>query len=82
MNFHAKTLLAFLAFHFFVTGDDALMFDQLPQALGQGANDNNAQLLGAVVPDAVDGRARHAYLSRAAWKMGSGSWWRYGSLLR
>lgn len=46
MNFHAKALLAFLAFHVIVTVD-GLLFNQIRQALGQGAN--NAQLLGAVL---------------------------------
>jgi hypothetical protein len=48
MNFHANALLAFLAFHVIVTGG-GLMFDQEPQSLGQGANDNDAQLVGAVL---------------------------------
>lgn len=48
INFHAKAFLAFIAFHVIVTGG-GLMFDQLPQALGQGANDNDAQLVGAVL---------------------------------
>jgi hypothetical protein len=33
MNFHAKALLAFLAFHVIVTGV-GLLFDQVPQACG------------------------------------------------
>jgi hypothetical protein len=48
MNFHAKALLAFIAFHAIVTGG-GLMFDQVPQALGQGSNDNDTQLVGAVL---------------------------------
>jgi hypothetical protein len=48
MNFHTKALLAFLAFYVIVTGG-GLMFDHVPQALGQGANDNDAQLVGAVL---------------------------------
>ena len=73
MNFHAKALLAFLAFHVIVTGG-GLMFDQVPQALGQGANDNDAQLVGAVLwavwcltlsMDALG----MAYPGRAAWKL-------------
>jgi hypothetical protein len=38
MNFHAKALLAFLAFHVIVTGG-GLLFDHIPRALGQGVND-------------------------------------------
>jgi hypothetical protein len=57
MNFHVKALLAFLAFHVIVTGG-GLMFDQVPQALGQGANANDTQLVGAVLY-AFDGCARH-----------------------
>ena len=80
MNFHAKALLAFLAFHVIVTGG-GLMFDQVPQALGQGANDNDAQLVGAVLwalwcLTLSMGALGMAYLSRAAWKLGRGSWWR------
>jgi len=48
MNYHAKALLAFLAFHVIVTGG-GLMFDQVPWMLGQGANDNDTQLVGAVL---------------------------------
>jgi hypothetical protein len=73
MNFHAKALLAFLAFHVIVTGG-GLMFDQVPQALGQGANDNDAQLVGAVLwalwcLTLSMGALGMAYLWR-------GSWWR------
>lgn len=83
MNFHAKALLAFLAFHVIVTGG-GLMFDQVPQALGQGANDNDAQLVGAVLwavwcLTLSVGALGMAYLSRAAWKLGWESWWRVGS---
>jgi hypothetical protein len=46
MNFRAKALLAFIAFHVIVTGG-WLLFNQIPQALGQGVND--AQLVGAVL---------------------------------
>ena len=82
MNFHAKALLAFLAFHVIVTGG-GLMLDQVPQALGQGANDNDAQLVGAVLwavwcltlsMDALG----MAYPGRAACKLGRGSLWRGG----
>jgi hypothetical protein len=74
MNFHAKALLAFLAFHVIVTGG-GLLFDQVPQALGQGVND--AQLLGAVLwglwcLTLSMGALGMAYLSRAAWKIGRG----------
>jgi hypothetical protein len=60
-----------------------LMFDQVPQALGQGANDNDAQLVGAVLWAVLClmlsmGALGMAYLGRAAWKMGWGGWWRGG----
>jgi hypothetical protein len=76
MNFHAKALLAFLAFHVIVTGG-GLLFDQVPRALGQGVND--AQLLGAVLwglwcLTLSMGALGVAYLSRAAWRMGL-NWW-------
>jgi len=48
MNFHAQALLAFLAFHVIVTGG-GLLFDQVAQALGQGKNDHDGQLVGAVL---------------------------------
>ena len=48
MNFHAKALLAFIAFHVIVTGG-GLQFEQVTQALGQGTNANDAQLVGAVL---------------------------------
>ena len=48
MIIHAKALLAFLAFHVIVTAV-VLLFNQVPQALGQGANDNDTQLVGAVL---------------------------------
>lgn len=48
MNFLAKVLLAFIAFHVIVTGG-GLMFERVPQALGQGANNNDAQLVGSVL---------------------------------
>jgi hypothetical protein len=74
MNFHAKALLAFIAFHVIVTGG-GLMFDKVPQALGQGANDNDTQLVGAVLwalwcLTLSMGALGIAYLSRAAWRMG------------
>ena len=80
MNFHAKALLAFLAFHVIVTGG-GLMFDQVPQALGQGANDDAAQVVGELLwvlwcLTLSMGALGMAYLSRAAWKLGRGSWWR------
>jgi hypothetical protein len=46
LNFHAKALLAFIFFHVIVTGG-GLLFDQVPKALGKGAND--AKLLGALL---------------------------------
>jgi hypothetical protein len=75
MNFHAKALLAFIAFHVIVTGG-GLLFDDIPQALGQGVND--AQLLGAVLwglwcLTLSMGALGMAYLSRADWKIGRGS---------
>ena len=78
MTFHAKALLAFFAFHVIVTGG-VLQFDEVPQALGQGANDNDAQLVGAVLwalwcLTLSMGALGMAYLSRAAWKFGRGSW--------
>lgn len=79
MNFHSKAVLAFLAFHVIVTGG-GLILDQVPQVLGQGANDNVAQLVGAVLwavwclPLSV-GALGMVYLGRAAWKLGRGSWW-------
>ena len=80
MNFHAKSLLAFIAFHVIVTGS-GLLFDHIPQALGQGVND--AQLLGAVLwglwcLTLSMGALGMAYLGRAAWKLRRGSWWRGG----
>jgi len=82
MNFHAKALLAFIAFHVIVTGG-GLMFDQVPQALGLGANDSDAKLVGAVLwalrcLTLSVGALGTAYLGRAAWKLGRGSWWRGG----
>lgn len=82
MNFHAKALLAFIAFHVIVTGG-GLQFDQVPQALGQGANDNDVQLVGAVLwavwcLTLSMGALGMAYLGRAAWKMGKVRWWRSG----
>jgi hypothetical protein len=77
MNFHAKALLAFFAFHVIVTAG-GLMFDQLPQGLGQGANANDTQLVGAVLwalwcLTLWMGALGMAYLSRAAWKLGRGN---------
>ncbi len=74
MNFHAKALLSFLAFHVIVTVG-GLLFNQVPQALGQGANDNDTQLVGAVLwalwfLTLSMGALGMAYLSRAAWKLG------------
>lgn len=74
MNFHAKALLAFIAFQVIVTGG-GLLFDHVPQAIGQGANDNDTQLVGAVLRalwclTLSMGALGMAYLSRAAWKMG------------
>ena len=76
MNFHAKALLAFLAFHVIVTGG-GLLFDQVPQVLGQFANANDAQLVGAVLwglwcLTLSMGALGVAYLSRAAWTLGRG----------
>jgi hypothetical protein len=73
MNFHAKALLAFLAFHFIVTGG-GMMFNQVPQALGQGANANDTQLVGVVLwalwcLTLSVGALGMAYLSRAAWRV-------------
>jgi hypothetical protein len=58
-----------------------LLFNQIPQALGQCANDNDTQLVGAVLWAlwclTLSMRALGmAYLSRAAGKLGRGSWWR------
>lgn len=55
------------------------MFDQVPQALGQGLND--AQLVGAVLwalwcLTLSMGALGMAHLGQAAWKLGRGSWWR------
>jgi hypothetical protein len=47
MTFHAKALLAFFAFHVIVTVG-GLLFNQIPQALGQGINNNDAKLVGVV----------------------------------
>jgi hypothetical protein len=76
MNFHAKALLAFIAFHVIVTGGGP-QFDQVPQALGQDANDHDAQLVGAVLWAVCCltlsmGALGMTYLGRAAWKMGRG----------
>jgi hypothetical protein len=48
MNFLAKALLAFIVFHVIVTGC-GLIFDQVSLALGHGANDNDAQLVGTLL---------------------------------
>jgi hypothetical protein len=49
-----------------------LLFDQIPQVLGQGANDHDAQLVGAVLWGLTlsMGALGMAYLSRTAWKLG------------
>jgi hypothetical protein len=72
MNFHAKALLAFIAFHVIVTGG-GLLFDQVPQALGQGVNDNAAQVVGELLwvlwcLTLSMGALGVAYLGRAALK--------------
>jgi hypothetical protein len=74
MNFHAKALLGFLAFHVIVSGG-GLLFDLVPQALGHGANDNDAQLVGAVLwavwcLTLSMGAPGMAYTRRAVWKLG------------
>jgi hypothetical protein len=71
MNFHAKALLAFIAFHVIVTGG-GLQFDQVPQALDHGANNNDALLVGSVLwavwcLTLSMGALVIAYLSRGAW---------------
>jgi hypothetical protein len=76
MNFHAKALLAFLAFDVIVTGG-GLLFNQIPQALGQGANAIDTQLVGVVLwalwcLTLSMGALGMAYLSRAAWQAGAG----------
>ena len=76
MNFHAKALLAFIAFHVIVTGG-GLQFDQVPWALGQGVNDNAAQVVGELLwvlwcLTLSMGALGVAYLGRAAWKLGRG----------
>ena len=76
MNFHAKALMAFIAFHVIVTGG-GLRFDQVTQALGQGANENDVQLVGSVLwvvwcLTLSMGALGIAYLGRAAWKLGRG----------
>jgi hypothetical protein len=60
------------------------LFDQVSQALGQGANANDTQLVGAVLwalwcLTLSMGALGMAYLGRAAWKLGRGSWWRGAS---
>ena len=62
-NFHIKALLAFVAFHAINTGCRRL-YDQLPQALGQGPNDNDTQLVGAMVWALWMGTLAMAYPSR------------------
>ena len=71
MNFHVKAVLAFIAFHATVTGG-GLLFDQVALTLGQGANDNDAHQVGAVLwvlwcLTFSMGALGMAYLSRAAW---------------
>ena len=73
MNFHVKAVLAFLSFHGIVTGG-GLMFDQVPQALGQGTNDTDTQLVGAVLwavwcLTLSMGALGMAYLGRATWRL-------------
>ena len=76
MNFHAKALMAFIAFHVIVTGG-GLRFDQVTQVFGQGANENDVQLVGSVLwavwcLTLSMGALGVAYLGRAAWKLGRG----------
>ena len=83
MNFHTKALLAFIAFHVIVTGG-GLQLDQVPQALSHNANENDVQLVGAVLwavwcLTLSVGALGMAYLGRAAWKLGRGSWGRNNS---
>ena len=83
MNFHAKAMLAFITFHATVTGG-GLLFDQVTLTLGQGANDNDAHQVGAVLwvvwcLTLSMGALGMAYLSRAAWKLGRRSSRRGGS---
>jgi len=59
-----------------VTGG-GLQFDQVPRALGQGVNDNAAQVVGELLwvlwcLTLSMGALGVAYLGRAAWKMGRG----------
>jgi hypothetical protein len=59
------------------------IFDQVPQAPDQGANDNDAQLVGSVLwalccLTLSMGALGMAYLGRAAWKLGRVSRWRGG----
>jgi hypothetical protein len=76
MNFHAKALLAFIAFHVIVTGG-GLLFDQVTRAHGQGVNDNAAQVVGELLwvlwcLTLSMGGLGMAYLGRAACKLGRG----------
>ncbi len=79
MNIRATALLVILASHVIHSGG-GLLFDYVPQALGQGANDHDAQLVGAVLLGLwcltlSMGALGMAYLSLGGWKMGWGSWW-------
>ena len=46
MSGHASALLALVVFHGIVTAS-GLLLEQVAQALGQGTNDNEAQLVSA-----------------------------------
>jgi hypothetical protein len=64
------------AFHVIVTGG-GLLFNQAPQALSQGVNDNAAQVVGELLwvlwcLTLSMGALGGTYLGRAAWKMGQG----------
>jgi hypothetical protein len=69
-----EILTCLLSFNVIVTAG-GLLFDQVLQALGQGANDNDTQLVGTVLwalwcLTLSMGALGMAYLSRAAWNMG------------
>ena len=79
MNFHAKALLAFIAFHLIVTCG-GLLFEQVALMHRQGTPDIDAHYVGAVLwvlwcLTLSMGALGMAYLVRAAWKLGSGNWW-------
>jgi hypothetical protein len=68
-----RSSLAFIAFNVIATGG-GLKFNQVPQALGQGAIANDTQLVGAVLwalwcLTLSMGAIGMAYFSRAAWKL-------------